>query len=274
MSTEINFGEGDVVDNSENVGGGWSADESGVQLVVLTEAYLTESQHGALAFNFSTKDKEANERRYQIYFTNRKKEVFYTDKKTKEKRKLPGYQTVDNICKAVCGKTFMEVNKTAKNKVIDLFDFESRKEIPTEVKSFPAVLKKPVLLGVIKIVKNKYAKGKETNDKVEVNEVNMVFRKSDKLTPKEVDEKKTEPKQHDRWVKYWTDRVKDEFKEVEVEEEESTGENPFADDSSDDSDLFGSDDDSSEETSEDTTEEETTSEPDVTEEDEEEDPFA
>lgn len=269
MSQEINFGGNDVVDNQETVGGGWTADDSGTQLVVLTEAYLTESAKGALAFNLKTKDKEGNERAYQIYFTNRNKEVFYTDKKTQEKRKLPGYQMVDNICKAACGKTFMEVNKTAKKKVIDLYDFESRKEIPTEVKAFPAVLKKPLILGIIKIVKNKYKNGKETSEKIEVNEIHMVFRKEDKRTPKEVDNGVTEPKNHEKWVKYWDGRVKDEYKEVE-DEEENTGENPFGEDSSDDSDLFGGDDESSEESEK---EEETSSEPDLDDEDEE-DPFA
>lgn len=273
--SDINFGGGDVVDNTESVGG-WTADDSGTQLVILTEAYLSESKNGALALNIQTQDKEQNERRYTIYFTNRNKEVFYTDKKTKEKRKLPGYQTVDNLCKAICGKTFMEVNKAAKNKVIDLYDFESRKEIPTEVKTFPAMLKKPVLLGVIKIVKNKFAKGKETNEKVEVNEIHMVFRKEDKRTPKEVEDKVKECKQHDKWVKYWDGRVKDDFKEVEEVEEESSGENPFDDSDSDDADLFGedsSDDSASTDTDSEEEETEADSEPNVAD-DEEEDPFA
>lgn len=269
--SDINFGGNDVVENEERIGG-WTADESGIQLAMFTEAFLTESKNGAYALNLKSVDKDQNERSYQIYFTNRNKEVFYSDKKTGDKRMLPGYQLINNICLAACGKTFQEVAAASKKKVIDLYDRESRKEIPTETTTYPAMCKKVLKLGVIKISKNKYVKGKEVNERVEVNEINMVFRKADDLTPKEASEKAKEPKAYAKWVKYWDGRVKDEFKEVEESVEDSAGANPFGDgNTSTDADLFGSDDTESSEEPESKSEPETEGNVDS---EEEEDPFA
>lgn len=264
--TDINFGE-DVQENSENVGG-WSADDSGIQTVMFDLAYQTESKNGAYALNLNSKDKDGNERRYTIYFTNRNKEVFYIDKKTQEKKMLPGYQLINNLCLAACGKSFQEVVKASKKKVIDLYDFESRSDVPTEVTTYPAMCKKVLKIGVIKVSKNKFVKGKETNEKVEVNEIHTAFRKDDNLTPKEVKDKVKEAKAYPKWVKYWDGRVKDEFKAVEETEEESSGANPFGDgnDSTDD-DLFGSDDTPKEEPTK-------TEEPSASDDEDEEDPFA
>ncbi|MGL4616530.1 MAG: hypothetical protein ACRCVV_22085 [Shewanella sp.] len=236
--SQINFGE-NVQDNNESVGG-WSADDSGVQAVILTAAYITVSKKGSSAVNFATKNKEGDERNHTIYFTNGKGEVFYTDKKTGEARKLPGYQILDNICLATCGKTFMQVYQAKQIKTIDLYDSESRKEIPTQVPTLPAMCKKLVKLGIIKVSENGFKNGKQTNERREKNEIHMVFIAASNLTPKEAASGVTEPKQYNKWVKYWEGRVKDNFKAVEEEEEANVGVNPFAT-PTDADDMFGDD---------------------------------
>lgn len=269
MSDQFIFGNEELQDNEERVsGGGFTADESNASLVIFENVYLTQSQHGAWAANLQSKNKNGDERSYQIYFTNRKGEVFYKDKKSGNNVKLPGYQLLDSIALATCGKSFQEVLKAAKNKVIDLYDYESRKDVPTEVKTLPLICKKALIIGVIKKVDNKFKNGKKTSEKRESNEIHMAFRKEDKLTAKEYASGATEPKMYNQWVAYWQEpaRFKDEYEVVE-DEDSSMGDSPFGL-TSDDVDLFNSDETDS--SSEDTT----TSEPNLADkQEEEEDPF-
>ena len=232
----INFGE-NVEDNTESVGG-WSADDSGIQKVIITEAYITQSAKGASAVNLTTKNKEGDERRYTLYFTNTKGEVFYTNKKSGKAVKLPGYQLLDNLCLATCGKPFMEVFKAKQKKTIDLYDAESRREIPQTVPVLPMMCKKLVKLGIIKVISNGFKNGAATNDKRETNEIHMVFNAANDLTPKEVANGKTEPKMYNDWVKHWTGNVKDTYKPIEGAVGTSMGDNPFST-PTDTSDLFG-----------------------------------
>lgn len=269
MSNQFNFGTEELQENEERVGGGgFTADESNASLVLFENAYLTQSKHGAWAVNLQSKNKAGDERAYQIYFTNRKGEVFYKDKKSGNSVKLPGYQLLDSIALATCGKSFKEVLDNTKTKVIDLYDYESRKDVPTEVQTLPLICKKALILGVIKKIDNKFKNGKKTSEKRESNEIHMAFRKEDKLTPKEHASGASEPKMYNQWVAYWQEpaRVKDEYEQVE-DEESSMGDSPFGDTSTD-TDLFGSDDSATNEERS-----ETKPEPNVADE-EEEDPFA
>lgn len=270
MSNPFDFGNDDLHENEERVGGGgFTADDSNASLVIFENAYLTQSKNGAWAANLQSKNKAGDERSYQVYFTNRKGEVFYTDSKTKNRVKLPGYQLLDSIALATCGKSFKEVLDNTKTKVIDLYDYESRKDVPTEVQTLPLICKKAIILGVIKKIDNKYKNGKKTSEKRESNEIHMVFRKEDKLTPKEHASGATEPKMYSKWIAYWQEpaRFKDEYEEVE-DDESSMGDSPFGA-TTDDTDLFGSDEAP---TTEATTE--ASSEPAASDDGEEEDPFA
>jgi hypothetical protein len=276
MTQELNFGGNEeIVENTESVGG-WSADESGVQAVIVTVAYLTKSINGASMFNMETLDKNENKRRYTICISNVKGETFYTDKKTQEKRMLPGYQLVNNLCMATAGKPFKDVYAAGKDKSIDLMDWESRKEIPTMVKTFPSIYKKLVKLGVIKKIENARKGGKPTNEQREVNEIHTVFHASDNRTPKEVANKVADAVMFAKWEKYWVGRTKDEFKPVEATEEQSSGVDPFGADTSDSVDPFGESSDKEETSTKSENSSETTSEPepDVTEDEDDVDPFA
>lgn len=275
----LHFGT-DVQESEISVGGSsWSVDDTHLTgRVILTAAYFTETQKGSTVLNLATADKEGNERSYSLIITNRNGETFYavkdrkTQKPTGEQRMLPGFQLANDICYATTGKSFQDNYKSCKKKTIDLMDWESRKEIPTEVLTMPTILKKPMLLGVIKLIDNKWKGGKALNEKRESNEIHIVFNK-DGLTSKEVRENETETKTKDKWVKYWLEgdnapRVKDTYKHIEgLDEEESSGSDPFGTgEASTEKDPFADSDDEA------STDSEPAQEPNVA--DDEEDPFA
>lgn len=223
MSDEFDFGGNDVEEVEERIGGDWSTDDSNIYLKGITQAWLTQSSKGAYAMNLNTKDKEGNERSYQFYFTNRAGQVYYT--KNGKKRHLPGYTLLNAICTLTCGKSAKDVLSKGKLKVINLMDWESRTEVPTEVKTFPQLCKKAILFGIIKKVDNRYKNGKPTNEKREQNEISMVFEKGTKLTVTEKARGDTEPKLHGEWLKRWEGNIDDQF--VQVEEAVDAGDNPF-----------------------------------------------
>ena len=250
--SEFDFGGNDLEENVERVGGEWSADESGVYVKGITEAYLSQSKNGAYAMNLSTKDKEGNERKYVFYFTNKQGQVYYT--KDKKKHQLPGYALLNAICMLTAGKSAQEILSKPKKKVIDLMDWESRKEVPTEVKSYPLICKKPLIMGIVKVVSNKWAKGKATNAKREQNELKMVFHPKTKLTITEIAAGATaesiaagkdEPKLYAAWLKAWEGKIDDQFVEQEADEEieDQAGDDPFGEDETDATDTQDSDDD-------------------------------
>lgn len=231
MSEEIfDFGGNDVEDNVERVGG-FAADESAVYTKGITQAYLSISKNGAYAINLATKNKEGDERNYQFYFTNRAGQTFYT--KGGKKMQLPGYALLNAICMLTCNQTAQQVLSKPKKQVIDLMDWESRKEVPTEVKTYPQICKKALKLGIVKVISNAYNKGKITNTKREQNEIKMVFNAKSLLTITELAGNLDEPKLHAQWVKTWAGREDDQFVLQEAVESVEEGDDPFGADDDD-----------------------------------------
>ncbi len=226
---DFDFGGDDVEEAVERVGGGFSADESNVYTKGITQAYLSQSPKGAYAINLTTKDKEGNERNFVIYFTNRAGQTFYT--KAGKKFELPAYALLNSIAMMACNQTAKQMLGKSKKQVIDLMDWESRKEVPTEVKTFPQICKKAMKFGIVKVISNKFTKGKATNEPQEKNEIKMIFNTKTLLTISEIASGATEPKLHAKWLKTWEGKEDNQFVEQEKEEViETEGDNPFGDD--------------------------------------------
>lgn len=225
MGIKVNFGEKPLVENEERQG--WSADDSGLYPVVIREAYITQSQHGAYALNLQTESPKKEKRNHTIYFTNRAGDVFYVDKKTKENKMMPNYQLFTEMFAVAGGITFQESLGKTKAKTLMLMDWESRKEVPTKVETLPAIVGKRLILGIKKGVKNKFSKGKETAEKQEYNEIVKTFDFSTGASLKEMQAqaKSTSKvplklKDKDKWIKYWDERIEDKYNPIESEEED------------------------------------------------------
>lgn len=231
--SDFNFGQ-DVTENEERIGE-WSADESGIQKFAITQAYLIKSARGASALTFKTQDKDENQRNHTIYFTNAKGETFYKDKNKGNQVMLPGYQLLNNLCRFTVGKSFQEVlTGSAKKKVISVYDYESRADIDKEVVVLPTLYNKLVVAGVIKVRKNKFKNKKKTSEEVFGNEIKIIFHPTTGASIKEVTNKVAEADLKDKakWVKSWTDRVQDDYEEVEGSDDDDddsdTGSDAFS----------------------------------------------
>lgn len=70
----------------------------------------------------------------QIWMTNKNGDVTYKDKRSGEEKNLPGYNTVNALCMLMASKEVGDMD--VEEKTLNLFDFESRKEVPQAVECF------------------------------------------------------------------------------------------------------------------------------------------
>lgn len=136
-------------------------------------AYITTSTGGARAFNFVI---EAGGKtiRETIYVTNKQGGVTYV--KDGKKYPLPGYSLVNALTKLTIGKEIPQL--TFENKLVKIYNFELKKDVPTEVPVAVELTGEAVSLGIELIRKNKQAKDQAGNyvDTAEIVELNSITR--------------------------------------------------------------------------------------------------
>lgn len=150
-------------------------------------AYLTKSTKGASAFNFVI-NINGKKIRDQIYVTNREGGVTYP--KDGKKYPLPGYSLVNALCKLTIGKEIP--NLTFEKKLVKLYDFTQKKEVPTEVDVAVELTGEAVKLGIELVKENKNAQDQTgayvpTAEVREFNSITRVFHTKTNQTVSEYD---------------------------------------------------------------------------------------
>ena len=117
---------------------------------------------------------------------------------------LPGYEMMDNLSMLAAGKRLAQLN--AEDKVIKLWSYQEKKEVPTNVPVLTELLGKAVRVGLTLNEENRRKKvGDEyvdTNEKREFNEVNKLFHAKGGLTVAEAQAGETEG----GFIKEWEER--------------------------------------------------------------------
>ena len=154
-------------------------------------AYIIESKNGALGLSLHLKTAEGREVRFNgamgsIYFTNRNKELTYT--KNNETFPLPGATLVNSLALATVEEEFFSLD--TEEKVINLYSFDEKKEVPTKVEMVMSLIGQQFFGAITRITEDKrqannageYIPTGETFDK---NELVKVFN-IDRMTQAEV----------------------------------------------------------------------------------------
>lgn len=194
----------------DTVGGGYSVIPSGVYDVTIKFAYTGQSKHGAksITFGFDVGGREITE---TMYVTNRNKETFYT--KDGKKYPLPAYTTANDISRlALKGKQITELK--TEEKVLELYDFDTRGKKKTAVDCLTALHGQQVKLGIkqvkaFKQVKNhdgKYVDGDEIR---ESNVIDKAFHATNSKTVNELLAKKESAEFVSEWKTKWENKVDD-----------------------------------------------------------------
>ncbi len=149
-------------------------------------------------------DVGGREVRETVYITSKKGENFYVDKKDPTKKlPLPGYTTIDDLCLLATGEPLTE--QATEEKVIKIYNFDQRKEVPTPVQVLGGLTDKPVLVGILREISDKekkndagvYTKTGETRTQ---NVIDKFFHPETKRTVAEYRHEVTTAEFHDAWV--------------------------------------------------------------------------
>ena len=157
--------------------------ESGAYDVVIDLAYVEESKGGAMGVNFVFKTQDGKELNQTIYMTSGKEkgQLNYYVSKDGAKHYLPGFTLVNDICLLTLGEEIKDLE--TETKVLSIYNYDAKKELPTKKEVLTDLLGKDVTLGIQKVLEDKYNKPGETRT---VNVISKVFREADKKTTNEV----------------------------------------------------------------------------------------
>lgn len=152
---------GDGLEQTGDRLGGGGVRESGAYDGTIKLAYAGKaSASNAQSLNVVI-DLGGSEYRETFWVTNKNGENFFLDKTDKNKKvPLPGYTMADDLCLLTTGFPLSEQN--AAEKVISLYDYEQKKEVPTNAHVFLDLIGKQITVGLIKQTVDKTKKNDST----------------------------------------------------------------------------------------------------------------
>jgi len=194
----------DALEKQEERLGSGGALETGVYSGKIKVAYAGKSKAGAqnvtLVLDFA-----GREYRETVYVTNRKGENYFLNKQDNTKKvPLPGFTLIDNICMLTTEKPLSE--QDVEDKVVKLYDFDQKKEVPTSVPVLIDLLDKAISLAIIKERVNKNVKNDQTGEyeptaeERDQNVIDRAFHTETKLTVLEAEHGLEEGEFWDKWA--------------------------------------------------------------------------
>lgn len=142
--------------------GGFQVRETNSYLATIKAAYAGKSAGGAqnISFIFTLPDGEYNE---TIYITNKQGENWFLNQNDKTKKvPLPGFTTVNDICLMTTNKPLAE--QDTEEKVVKIYDYDEKKELPKSVQMLVDLIGKKVHLGIVRQTVDKNVKNESTGE--------------------------------------------------------------------------------------------------------------
>lgn len=184
----------------DRLGGGFSVRDTDIYTFKIKAAYAGKSAGGAMNVSLICEDSQG-EYRETIYITNKKGENFFV--KDGKKIPLPGFTIINDLCLIATNEPLS--SQETEEKVIKLYDFEAKKEVPTAVPMIMSLVDAEVSFAIQKIIEDKNAKDDSgeyvpTGETREVNNIVKVFHTETKMTIVEAMNGAEEAKFWDAWV--------------------------------------------------------------------------
>ncbi|EIV0540739.1 hypothetical protein L7B14_004209 [Salmonella enterica] len=203
------------------VGGGFKSLPSGIYGFDVLLAYCGKSKGGAKFVQLELKEVDTdNKRRFTIYVSNKEGSIKYKNKKTGALEYLPGFLTIDSLCLLTVGKPLVQLQAQIEKKTINLYNFDLKREVPTEVDMLMPLIGQRIKAGILETIENKSAKNpssgvyEPTNEKRTINEIDKFFRDRDDKTVGEIVGKKEKAEFIDTWKAKWDGVPNDKYKAV------------------------------------------------------------
>lgn len=199
----------------DSVGGGGFVIDADAYEMTLKVAYVGQSKGGANMLTVIF-DRDGNDYREDIYFTSSKEKgqlPYYV--KNDKQFPLPGYSIVSDLCLILGGLPLEETS--FEEKVVNVYDFDQKKELPKTVMVPVELIGKKLIVGVQRSTENKQAKDASgnyvnTGETRDVNNIDKLFDLDSKMTVLEAMNQATEPVFYDTWVAANKGKVRDNTK--------------------------------------------------------------
>ena len=195
-----NLGTDGLEQARDSLGGGGAIDSDSYTGTIKL-AFAGASSGGArfLAVHI---DLNGREYRETLYVTNKQGQNFY--EKGGKKIPLPGFTVANDLALLAIGYPLSA--QTIEEKVVSLYNFEERKEIPTKVQAVTSLMGKEITVGVLKSIIDKTKKNEQTGaydptgETREENNIDKVFHAESKKTVSEFTSGAESAEFHDKWV--------------------------------------------------------------------------
>ncbi|RLB94478.1 MAG: hypothetical protein DRH26_01130 [Deltaproteobacteria bacterium] len=195
--------------------------------LIIKYAYGEKSKGGAMGIHTVFTTPEGREIKATEYITSGDKKgnktYYEKDKKnddgsvTKEQFNLPGFSAIDSLCHLVIGKGILDCG--SEMKTINLYDYDAKKEVPTEVNMLMELVGKAVCGAVLHQIQDKTAKNAQTG-KYEptgktyaTNVVDKFLNAADRKTASEI-KNGLDGDFADKWLAKWKGQIDDQSTEV------------------------------------------------------------
>lgn len=206
----------DIADEKDSVGGNGPL-ESALYATTVAMAYINKSQGGALGLVLTLKTADGREIRQTLWMTSgtAKGCKNYYEKDGK-KNYLPGFIAANALALLTTGKEIGQLD--TESKVINVYSYEAKAEVPTKVDVVMDLLNQEILAGVIKQTVDKTQKNESTGiyeptgETRDENEIDKFFRAKDRMTTAEIRAQAEEATFADTWEAKWTGKTKDRAK--------------------------------------------------------------
>lgn len=222
MNTNNPFGTSLNTEGLETQGdrlGGGGILDSAAYSGVITMAFADESKGGAKSMTFHVKFDNGRDYRETVYVTSGKEKGqknFY--EKDGKKYPMPGFTTANDIALLATGKGLAE--QTFEQKVVKIYDFDAKAELPQNKMVATSLIGQPICLGIMKEVVDKnvdsgggnYVPSGETR---ETNVIDKVFHATSKQTVSELTQSRDVNAKgdfHDKWVEKNAGQVRNKAK--------------------------------------------------------------
>lgn len=212
MSALKNLTSDESIANEKDSVGGGGVLESGLYPVKITLAYVNTSAGGATGLVLAAKTSEGRDIKGTLWMTSGKAKGchnFY--EKDGTKFYLPGFLLAQSLALLTAGKEISDLD--TEEKVVNVYDYVTKGEVPTKVDMVMDLVGKEVLIGLIKQTVDKNVKDANgayvpTGETREENEIDKFFRASDRKTTAEIRAKAETAVFADTWVGKWEGKVR------------------------------------------------------------------
>ena len=228
MSIFGNLGTDDSIQDEVDSVGGSRIFDTDVYDFTIDMAYAGESKGGAQSVTLHLKTEDGRELRSTQWISsgNAKGNKNFYETKDGSKKYLPGFLILQSLSLLTVGKEPKEL--VGEDKVIKLYDYEQKKEVPTTVPVITELLGQQFKGGVFRQIVDKTQDDGQgnyvpTGETREENELNKIFRASDSMTTAEIRAQAESAEFIETWLSKHKGQVRDKSsKDVKPAKQSST----------------------------------------------------